>query len=152
MKRKLLTIFSTLKSFKFDLYGKHIKTFSYNTTPVAVINKMGTCKNHALNKRAQQIWGFCWEFHIWITASHIQGNKNFEVDFESKRQYKDVESTVNPKFLNKAQKILSFQPHTDCFAIRINTQLSEYFPRRPAPEAKFIDTFTVNWHPYFHSI
>ena len=26
--------------------------------------------------------------------------------------------------------------------------MSEYFPRRPDPEEKFIDAFTVNWHPY----
>ena len=33
----------------------------------------------------------------------------------------------------------------DC---RISTQLSEYFWRRPDPEAKFIDAFTVNWCLY----
>ena len=66
---ELLAIFYTLKSFKFDLQGKHIKTFSDNTIAVAVINNMGTCKKYnALNKRAQQIWGFCQQFHIWITA------------------------------------------------------------------------------------
>ena len=29
------------------------KTFSDNTITIAVINKMGKCQNHALNKRAQ---------------------------------------------------------------------------------------------------
>ena len=57
--KELPAIFYTLKSLKFDLQGKHIKTFSDSTTAVAVINKMGTCKNHALNKRAEQIRGFC---------------------------------------------------------------------------------------------
>ena len=52
---------------------------------------MGTCKSHALNKRAQQIWGFCQQFHIWITASHIPGKESFEADFESRREYKDAE-------------------------------------------------------------
>ena len=139
-----------MKSFKFDLQGKHIKTFSDNTTAVAVINKLGTCKNHALNKRAQQIWGFCPEFHIWITASHIPGKEDFEVDFESRREYKDAEWMLNPKIFNKAQNILSFQPQIDCFATRINTQISEYVSRRPDPEAKFIDAFTVNWRPCWY--
>ena len=53
--KELLAIFYTLKSFKFDLQSKHIKTLSDCTTAVAITNKMGTCKNHALNKRAQQI-------------------------------------------------------------------------------------------------
>ena len=146
--KELLAVFYTLKSFKSDLQDKHIKTFSDNTTAVAVINKMGTCKNHALNKRAQQIWGFCQQLHIWITAFHIPGKEKFEADYESRREYKDAEGMLNPKIFNEAQNILSCQPQTDCFATRINTQLSEYFSRRPDPEAKFIDVFTVNWRPY----
>ena len=51
---------------------------------------------------------------------------------------------LNPKIFNEAQKILSFQHQVDCFATRINIQLPEYFSRRPDPEAKFIDAFTVN--------
>ena len=105
-----MAIFYTLKSFKFDVYGKHIKTCSDKTTAVAVINKMGTCKNHAINKRAQQIWGFCQQFHIWITYSHIPGKGNFQADFESKREYKNAEWMLNPKAFNETQKIMSFQP------------------------------------------
>ena len=83
--KELLAIFYTLKSFKFDLQSKLIKVFSDNTTAVAVINKMGTCKNRAVNKRAQQIWVFCQQFYIWITVCRIPGKENFEADFESRR-------------------------------------------------------------------
>ena len=55
---------------------------------------------------------------------------------------------LNPKIFNEAQKILSFQPQIDFFTTRISTQLSEYFSKRPDPEAKFIDASTVNWHRY----
>ena len=54
---------------------------------------------------------------------------------------------LNPKIFNEAQKVLSFKPQIDCFTARINTQLSEYFSRRPDAEAKFKDAFTVNWRP-----
>ena len=110
---ELPAIFYTLKSFKFDLQGKHMKTFSNKTTAVTVINKAGACKNHALNKRTQQIWGFCEQFYICITASHIPGKENFEADFESRIEYKDVEWMLNPKIFNEAQKILFFQPQID---------------------------------------
>ena len=73
------------------MQAKHIKTFSDSTTAVAVINKMGTCKNHALNKRAQQIWGFCQQFYIWITASHIPGR---EADFEILKQILNLEENI----------------------------------------------------------
>ena len=132
-----------MKSFKFGLQVKHIKAFSDNTTAVAVINKMGTCKNHALNKRAQQFWGFCQQLHIWITAFHILGKEKFEADYESRREYEDAEWMLNPKIFNETQNILSFQPQIDCSATRINTQLSEYFSRRPDPEAKFIDVLQL---------
>ena len=72
------------------MQGKHTKVFSDNTTAVAVTNKMSTCKNRALNKRAWQICFSCQQFHIWITASHIPGKGNFEADFESRREYKDA--------------------------------------------------------------
>ena len=55
---------------------------------------MGRCKNHALNKRAQQIWVIC-------------------------QEYKDAEWTLNPKILNEARKILSFQPQIYCCATAI---------------------------------
>ena len=129
------------------MQDKHIKVFSDNTTAVAVINKMDACKNRALNKSAQQIWGFCQQLQIWITASHIPGKENFEADFKSRREYQDAEWMLNPKIFNEAQIFPSFKPQIECFANRINTQLSEYFSRRPDPETKFIDAFTVNWRP-----
>ena len=64
-----------LKSLKCDSQGKHDKTFLENTTTV-VINKMGKCKNHALNKRAHEIWDFCQQFHIWVRASPKPGKEN----------------------------------------------------------------------------
>ena len=130
------------------MQDKHIKAFLDITTAVALINKMDTCKNHALNKRAQQICYFCQNLHIWITASHIPGKRNCEADFECRRECNDAERILNPKIFNDAQKILSFQPQIDCSVTRINTQLSEYFSRRPDPETEFLDAFTLNWRPY----
>ena len=49
--KELTVIFYSLKSFKFDLQGKHVKTFLDNTTAEALTNQMGTCKNHALKEQ-----------------------------------------------------------------------------------------------------
>ena len=43
--------------------------------------------------------GFCQQFHIWITTSHIPGKENFVADFESRREYKDAEWMVNPNII-----------------------------------------------------
>ena len=55
---------------------------------------------------------------------------------------------ANSKTLNEVLKFLLFQSQIDCSAIRINTELSEYFWRRQDPKAKFINAFTVNWCLY----
>ena len=86
------------------MQDKHVKTFSDNTITIAVINKMGKCQNHALNKKAQQIWGF----YICTTASHKTGKENVQADFESRREYKDAEGMLNPKFLMKHRRFCRF--------------------------------------------
>ena len=71
---------------------------------------MVTCKNHALNKRAQQISVFSQQFHIWIKASNKPDKEDFEADFKSRKEYDDVDWMLNPNIFNEAQNILSFQP------------------------------------------
>ena len=39
-----------------------------------------------------------------------------------------------------------FAPDIDCFANRLDTQLSDYVSFKPDPFAKFIDAFTLNWN------
>ena len=71
---------------------------------------MGTCKSRVLNKRAQQIWVFCHQFHIWITAFYIPGKENFEPDFVSKENIKIQSGCYNQKSLMKHKKLCRLSP------------------------------------------
>ncbi len=44
-----------------------------NTTAVAVINNMGTCHSRDCHSVGRQIWQFCANNNIWLTAAHIPG-------------------------------------------------------------------------------
>ena len=52
---------------------------------------------------------------------------------------------LNPSIFKKVTNFLSFIPDIDCFANRINTQLSKYISYRPDPNAYHVDAFSVSW-------
>ena len=45
---------------------------------------MGGAKSPDCNSLARQIWDYCVERHIWISASHLPGCENTEADRESR--------------------------------------------------------------------
>ena len=146
--RELLAIFYSLKTFRADLRGTHVKVFSDNTTAVAVVNHMGTSKSDTCNQIGKKIWLFCQAEDIWVTCAHVPGVENEIADFESRRDYKDSEWMLHPQIFREACDFTNFEPNLDCFANRINTQLKDYVSFRPDPSALFIDAFTVDWAFY----
>ncbi|CAB4034632.1 Transposon Tf2-6 poly, partial [Paramuricea clavata] len=81
---ELLAAFFALKSFCTTIQGKHVKLMIDNTTAVAVINNMGSCHSRACHSVGCQIWQFCVEYNIWLTAAHIPGAKNVLADKKSR--------------------------------------------------------------------
>ena len=67
-----------LKSLCNNLRPKHIRIQSYNATAVAHINAMGGIKSADCNNMARQIWLWCIEREIWLSACHIPGSMNIE--------------------------------------------------------------------------
>jgi len=51
--QELLAIYYSLRSFSKYIIGKHIKVFSDNTSAVAIINKMGTCRSQGCDSNMQ---------------------------------------------------------------------------------------------------
>ena len=52
---------------------------------------------------------------------------------------------LNKSIFNNVCKKLGFYPNIDCFANRLNHQVSSYISYRPDPTAKFVDSFSINW-------
>lgn len=59
----------------------HVQILSDNTTTVCYINAMGgSSKSRYCNKIAREIWYWCINKEIWLSAGHIAGSKNTVAD------------------------------------------------------------------------
>ena len=76
-----------LKSFHVALANKHVTIMIDNTAAVRIINNMGTCHNPQCNDIAIQIWEFCVQNNIWLTAAQLPGSTNLVADMESRKQH-----------------------------------------------------------------
>jgi hypothetical protein len=135
-----------LKSFASEIKEKHVKIMIDKSSAVYIINNMGTSHNDTCNSIALEIWEFCIQNEIRLTAAHLPGSCiNAVADRESRTLYKDAEWMLNPKDLASALEQLQFQPEIDLFASRLNKQFKNYCSYRPDPEASHIDAFSISW-------
>ena len=125
---------------------RHVRMMMDNTTAVACVNKMGTSHSKHCNMITKQIWDFCIEKGVWLSAAQVPGRENVDADLESRKINYDTEWKLNTELLQQALRILGVNPDLDLFASRINTQLSSYVSFKPDPGAKAVDAFTLSWN------
>ena len=115
-----------------------------NTTAVAYINKMGGTKSIDCNFVATEIWNWCMNRNIWLTASHLPGSSNVVADRMSRKFSDNTEWMLDKEVFNQIVQEFGL-PDIDLFASRLNRQLDKYISWRPEPEAMAVDAFTVDW-------
>lgn len=142
---EMKAVFLALKTFCLDITKKHIKVHIDNTTAVAYINAMGGSKSSSCCQMARQIWLFCIERKIWLTAVHLPGILNIEADHASRVFNDRTEWMLRHSMFIYVTSKLSLQPTIDLFASRLNYQLKPFISWRPDPEAFAVDAFTIDW-------
>lgn len=145
---ELFAAFLGLKSFAKKLRNVHIRIYIDNTVAMACLNKMGSSKSSKLNKLSRQVWEWCIERSIWLSAARIAGIDNVEADSESRNINLDTEWKLDSELLQDATTLLKVSPEIDLFASRLNNQCKKYISYRPDPDAIAIDAFTINWKGY----
>ena len=70
---ELLATFLGLKTFAKTRRNLHIRLMIDNTSVGGIINNMGTSHSLECNILAHQVWGWCIERQIWISAAHQPG-------------------------------------------------------------------------------
>ncbi len=132
-----------LKSFCRDLRATHVRIRTDNTTVVACINKLGSCKK-TCNAIAREIllWGR--ERGLTLSAEHLPGKENEAADRESRQARVDTEWKLREEVFKKVIQKLG-ECDTDLFASRSNKQLTRYVAWRPDPGAWKIDAFLLSW-------
>ena len=126
---------------------QHIQIQCDNTTAITYINSMGGVKSLQCDILAREIWEWCIQREIWISACHIPGSQNIEADKESRVFNLSTEWSLSlPVFHDISNKWGPFD--IDLFASRLNYKVDCYVSWRPDPKAKFIDAFYMQWQAY----
>jgi len=144
---ELLAAYFTVKAFCQSLSDVHLLLRIDNTTAVCYINHMGG-RADACNEVARQMWLWCQEKNIWITASYLPGALNVKADAQSRMFHDKGDWELCQEAFNQ---ICSFwgQPVVDLFASRLNHKVPAYFSWKPDPFCQAVDAFSVKWGDRF---
>ena len=141
---ELWAAFMALRAYCVDKSNIHVQLKIDNTTAIAYLNKMGGTKSFTCNELAKEIWDWCVERNIWVTACHIPGVLNIVADRKSRVFNDETEWHLNRHAFNQICEHFG-RPEIDIFASRLNTQLPRFVSWQPDPDAEAIDAFTVDW-------
>ena len=108
---------------------------------------MGGIKSPECNSLAKQIWQWCIQKDIWLSAAHIPGSEN-QADFESRNFKESTEWKLDENVVQKVFKIWDM-PVIDMFASRLNKQINRYASWLPDPGAEVIDAFSCDWAKFY---
>lgn len=140
---EMLGAFYGMKSFLKDKSNLHVKLLSDNQCCVSHLRNKGGIKSILCNDLAVQIWEWCLQRNIWISAAHVPGKDNI-ADVCSRKFNENVEWMLNPHIFQDVVALWG-RPDVDMFASRLNKQLEKFASWHPDPEASFIDAFSVDW-------
>ena len=126
----------------------HIYIYLNNTTIVNCLDAMGGTHVIECSSAAKDIWQFCIEREIWISAALIPGKNNTQADSESRVFIDNKGGIANARHTSTSYKNL-FEPPFDRFVPKLNAQVSCYASWRPVPGASYVDVFSITWETIF---
>lgn len=145
---ELKAAFFGIKCFASNLRDEQILLRIDNTTAIAYINRLGGIQIEKLSEMAREIWRWCEERNLWISASYINTKLNVEADAESRQLKPETEFELSPEIYNKI--VIRFgKPEIDLFATRVNNKCRKYVSWRRDPGAWAVDAFTIDWSGMF---
>ena len=116
-----------------------------NTTAIAYVNNMGGSKSQKCDQIAKEIWEYCVDRNIYISAAHIPGKQNVIADRCSRIFNDGTEWQLLPNLFSNLMKSFDFEPDIDLFASRLNLQVQKYVSWQPDPSAFAVDAFSFSW-------
>ncbi len=140
---ELLGSFFVLKACEDKISDKCVLLMIDNTTAIAYLNHMGGKQDH-LNKLAREIWQWCLNKNIWVSAAHLPGVENVEADYESRHFNDRCEWSLDKGIFHRLIEIYG-RPEIDLFASRLNAKCHRYVAWQRDPQAEFIDAFSRPW-------
>ena len=93
----------------------------------------------------KEIWGWCIERRIWLSASHIAGVDNTRADRENRQFSDNREWILNTKIFKQVVSVFGM-PDIDLFSSRLNNQVPLFVTWRPEPGSYAVDAFSITWN------
>ena len=134
-------------SFFNDLHDVHIQVNMDNSVSVAYLNKFGG-RTHQLDALARQIWLWCLDRNIHVSAAFVAGKTNVEADELSGKDFQDdLEWSLAPHIFDT---VVGHFPDmsVDLFASRLTCKLATYVSRRAEPHILAADAFSIIWNDH----
>ena len=122
----------------------HIRIMIDNKTEVSYINGMGGRKI-ACNKIARQIWEWCRNRNVWLSAAYLTSKENEAADKMSRISHSNAEWSLSDEIFQKSVNIFG-RPSIDLFASRLNHKCERYVAWQPDPFSVAVDAFSLNWN------
>ena len=85
-----------VKTFTNGMSNIHVRVKMDNTTAIAYLNHMGNTRSQSLAQYALQLWQWCLQRGITISAKHLLGVKNIKADLELRTLHSSVEWMLHP--------------------------------------------------------
>ncbi|XP_062572587.1 uncharacterized protein LOC134234524 [Saccostrea cucullata] len=139
---ELLARFYTLKGLGENISDSHIRLCMDNSVAVSYVNKQGG-KISTLNELARELWTWCIDRNIWLSAEHVQGATNIIADSLSRKNV-DMEWKLDEMVFDKLTNLCG-KCEIDLFASKDNHQLNKYYSYTPDPNALGVDAFAHSW-------
>ncbi|MES9883156.1 MAG: reverse transcriptase domain-containing protein [Sedimenticola sp.] len=147
---EMLAALIGLKAFCREHHDTHVQIQSDNTCTVAYINNMGGIKSEQCNELAVEMWSWCIQRRIWLSATHIPGHEN-QADHYSRNFNENIEWMLDRNTFLTISHIWGL-PEMDMFASRANNQIQRYVSWKQDPNSEHVNAFTFNWSSiYFYA-
>lgn len=143
---ELLAIFYALQSFYSNAMDIHVQIQSDNICAITYINDMGGMSSKRLDFLSGEIWQWCLNKNIYISAVHVPGPENL-ADFYSRNFSDSTEWKLKEAIFERLCKQF-FVPDIDMFASRLNHQVTRFVSWFPEPGAFHCNAFTLDWSSY----
>ena len=118
-----------------------------NVCAMSYLNSMGGTKSVSCNALSRQIWLWCIDRNIWVSAAHVPGILNVP-DIISRKFNDNVEWMLNKDVFSNLLLIWG-EPDLDLMASRVNKQLPRYISWKCDPEATKVDAFSISFFFFF---
>lgn len=140
---EMMAVWLAVKSVCKEHRSKHVQIRCDNTCSVAYLNAMGGVKSDKCNNLAKQIWFWCIERDLWLSATYIPGSEN-EADGSSRQFNENTEWMLDKNIFNQLIQFWQL-PQIDMFASRLNNQIEEYVSWKRDPDALWVNAFSKSW-------